>query len=224
MTLPGYVQAHSFASCATHLFLRSVTCLYSTTKNKCSTANKAVHGRTFSGRSHTRSFSFWHRILIRTRTVLGVRGVREQKVLRTRWSQTRVSPSHIITSRGLGVSEWRQQSLFELCFASQHATFQVLGAKNVSNPGWVTKKLNPVSCMAACSGPENTESHFAGELVRHLEQANQDVSRHPAFQKVSPLYQQNLLGGRLISEDPLEGCDGANYQTLPPGRSNKLYF
>ena len=26
-----------------------------------------------------------------------------------------------------------------------------------------------------------------------------------AFQKVSPLYQRNLLGGRFISEDPLHG-------------------
>ena len=48
-----------------------------------------------------------------------------------------------------------------------------------------------------------------------------------AFLKVSPLYQRNLLGGRFIFEDPLsftEGCDGVNYQTLPPGRSNKVYF
>ena len=65
--------------------------------------------------------------------------------------------------------------------------------------------------MLTCAGPMLTMCW-----------ANAD--RVLAFQKVSPLYQRNLLGSRLIFEEPLHGvCDGVNYQTLLPGRSNKLY-
>ena len=45
------------------------------------------------------------------------------------------------------------------------------------------------------------------------------------FSKSLPAFQRHLLGGRYVFEDPFtEGCDGVNYQTLPPRRSNKLHF
>ena len=46
-----------------------------------------------------------------------------------------VSKSHVMTSRGLGFSQWCQQPRFEMCFlrAPPQAP-KVLGAKQVSNP------------------------------------------------------------------------------------------
>ena len=45
------------------------------------------------------------------------------------FNQALASALQIITLRGLGVSQWCQQSRFEMCFASQHLTVQ--GAKHV---------------------------------------------------------------------------------------------
>ena len=51
---------------------------------------------------------------------------------------------------------WRQKSSFEMCFASQHPTFQALGAKHVSNPesrmanpmyAWFCKTILDSGCL-----------------------------------------------------------------------------
>ena len=54
-----------------------------------------------------------------------------------------------ITSHGLRVSQRCQQSWFEMCFAPKHPTFQVLGAKHVSNPGSIcnNQKVEPPFCL-----------------------------------------------------------------------------
>ena len=44
--------------------------------------------------------------------------------------------------------------------------------------------------------------------------------------KRSPRFTDGIYweAGLFLRTPFTEGCDGVNYQTLPPGRSNKLYF